>query len=342
MIEYRSVTGATTGPDGALTGMVTPFGVETTIGDLKRGGFKEEIAPGTFTKTLSERAVVLIHNHDTAMPMASTAVPDGEDGHLSLTPDTSGLQARAMPFDTTYANDVRKASKILGMSFGFEVTKDDWFDSQGRASNPQVGIKRVIREVKLHEVSTTAFPAYGSTMGTVSARDSINAARGVEGTRAAKATYGDVDTCGECGATSQYGQYCGSCGEPMVPPQASSLFCTQCGATVDDASRASHVCAKETRTVSAEIDAALDAAFAGITGVDRNALPAEVNQFIDLASAALKLASADLKDSGTPDPDNPNGNVYAEAGSATSDDEDAERASDFALVDKAIAEMAIL
>jgi HK97 family phage prohead protease len=291
--------------------MVTPFGVETTIGDLKRGGFKEEIAPGTFTKTLSERAVVLIHNHDTAMPMASTAVPDGEDGHLSLTQEPNGFMARAFPLDTTYANDVRKATKILGMSFGFEVTKDDWFDSEGRASNPQAGTKRVIREVKLHEVSTTAFPAYTSTMGTVSARDTINAARGVESTRAAKASYEDLETCAECGATSQYGKYCGDCGEPMGSPTHSSDFCTSCGSEIDDSSRASHVCAKETRTVSAEIDAALDAAFSGITGVDRNALPAEVNQFIDLASAALKLASADLKDSGIPDPDNPNGNDYS-------------------------------
>lgn len=332
MIEYRTVGGGTVGADGGLTGMVTPFSVETVIGDLKRGGFKEEVAPGTFTKTLQERAVVLIHNHNTAMPMASTAVPAGQEGHLSLTQEGDGLRANApQPIDTTYTSDVRKMAKagILGMSFGFEVTKDDWFDDQGRASNDKVGIKRVIREVKLHECTTTAFPAYTSTMGSVSARDSINAARGIEATRAAKASYQDVDTCGECGATSQYGAFCSGCGEPMVAPASQgSLYCSQCGGLVDG-DREAHVC-KESRTVSAEVDATLDAAFKEIVSVDRNALPAEVNQFIDLASAALKLASADLKDSGIPDPDKPNGNDYnSEAGSATSDDD--ERDQDLAL-----------
>lgn len=322
MIEYRTVTGGVEGDGNTLNGMVTPFNTATMIGDVKRGGFEEEIAPGTFTKTLKERSVVLIHNHDTAMPMASTVVPDGEEGHLSLTQGSDGFWARALPLDTTYASDVRKASKILGMSFGFEVTKDDWFDAQGRASNPQTGTKRIIREVKLHEVSTTAFPAYGSTMGTVSARDSISAARRGPQERAAKGSYADLDTCGECGSEDQYGSYCSGCGESMNSPKAHpEAFCSTCGSDLGD-ERASHVCAKESRTVSAEVDAALDAAFSGITGVDRNALPAEVNQFIDLASAALKLASADMTESGIPDPDHPNGNDYdTEAGPATSDDE---------------------
>lgn len=245
-IEYRTVNGTTVDPNGGLRGMVTPFGVETVIGDLKRGGFKEEIAPGTFTKTLQERAVVLIHNHDTAMPMASTSVPDGEEGHLTLSQERDGFWADTPePFDTGYSRDVRKVAKILGMSFGFEVTKDDWFDSQGRASNPQVGVKRIIREVKLHEVSTTAFPAYGTTMGTVSARDTVNAARGVEQTRAAVATYADLYVCAECGATDQYGSYCSACGEPMSTSKPSGDFCTSCGQSLEG-ERDSHVC-KETR-----------------------------------------------------------------------------------------------
>jgi len=273
--------------------------------------------------------------------MASTAIPDGEEGHLSLSQERDGFWAEApQPIDTTYTSDVRKLAKtgILGMSFGFEVTKDDWFDDQGRSSNAQIGAKRIIREVKLHEVSTTAFPAYGSTMGTVSARDSVNAARGIEATRAAKAGYADLETCGECGAEGQYGAFCSGCGEAMTAPASQgTLYCSQCGSLVDDGDRDAHVC-KETRTVSAEVDATLDAAFKEIESVDRNALPAEVNQFIDLASAALKLASADLKDSGTPDPDKPNGNDYSEAGSATSADE-SERA-DMALLAEHIRLMA--
>lgn len=335
-LEYRTVNGGAVGADGGLTGMVTPFGVETVIGDLKRGGFREEIAPGTFTKTLQERAVVLIHNHDTAMPMASTAVPEGQEGHLSLTQESDGFRACApQPIDTTYTGDVRKLANagILGMSFGFEVTKDDWFTDDGRAANPQAGTKRVIREVKLHEVTTTAFPAYASTMGTVSARDAISAARRAPEARAAMASYADVDTCGECGATSQYGSYCSGCGEPMTSPKTQNAFCSSCGADLSDSERGSHVCA-ETRDVDplAAADAALDAAFECIRDVDRNALPAEINQFIDLAGAALKSVSGAMTDAGIPDPDHPNGNEYeTEAGSATSDDEN-ERA-DLALLD---------
>jgi len=50
VIEYRTVNGGAVGADGALRGMVTPFGVETVIGDLKSNGFREEVAPGTFTQ----------------------------------------------------------------------------------------------------------------------------------------------------------------------------------------------------------------------------------------------------------------------------------------------------
>jgi hypothetical protein len=130
---------------------------------------------------------------------------------------------------------------VKGMSFGFEVIKDAWADDEGRASNASVGTQRTIHEVRLHEVSAVTFPAYESTE--FSARDAISAARE---DRAAKASYSDVETCGECGATGQYGAFCGACGGSMDSPSGSpSAFCTSCGSELGD-DRSSHVC--ETRS----------------------------------------------------------------------------------------------
>jgi len=418
-IEYRSVSSAEVS-DGKLTGLVTPFGVETTIGDLKRGGFTEEIGPGAFKKTLQEQDVVLIHNHDTSMPMARMSVPAGTEGSLTLTPVADeGLRCKAIPVDTSYARDVQRLADrgILGMSFGFEVTKDRWFDNEGRASNSVQGTKRIVDEVKLHEVTTTAFPAYGTTLGTVSARDAVAAAREL---RAPKATYADVETCGECGSTNQFGAYCSGCGSSMSSSGAQAgNFCTSCGGELDD-SRGAHECydirdskpygdvayadekngkypidtkthakaawayinmpknaaeyplngvtlasvknkikaalikfgvtisedhslidPEETRDAAAMddadadklhgllagIDASLDEAMKQFCdpSVDRNSLPAAVNQGIDLVKSACGNIGEVLSVKGIPDPDKPNGNDYDDAGRSV-DVETAKRA----------------
>lgn len=166
MIEYRDITGGVEGSGDNLHGLVTPFNTWTTIGDMQRGGFKECVAPGTFKKTLQERDVVLIHNHNTAWPLARTSVPEGV-GHLDLSEDASaGLRADAKPVMTSVGKDVMMladAKVLRGMSFGFEVIKDAWTDDNGNPSDDMRGTQRTIHEVRLHEVTTTAFPAYPTT-----------------------------------------------------------------------------------------------------------------------------------------------------------------------------------
>lgn len=243
MIEYRQAAETSTDGD-TLYGLVTPFNTETTIGDVKRGGFYEKVNPGAFTKTLQERDIVLIDAHDTAKPLARTSLPWGV-GALELTPDpTAGLRAKAKPVQTSYGKDVllcADAGVTKGMSFGFEAVKDAWTDDEGRTSDPVRGTHRELLEVRLHEVTTTAFPAY--TTSQLSARDAVTAARGAEN-RAAKASYSDLYTCGSCDATSQYGSFCGGCGGPMgADSDSGNDFCTSCGSPVDDSSRSSHVCA---------------------------------------------------------------------------------------------------
>lgn len=243
MIEYRTGTGDVGGEGDTLHGLVTPFMTWTTIGDVKRGGFKERIAPGTFKKTLQERDVVLIHNHNTAWPLASTFVPDGT-GHLDLREDTStGLRADAKPVQTSVGKDVlllANAKVMRGMSFGFEVIKDSWTDDEGNPSDEMRGTQRTVQEVRLHEVTTTAFPAYltselsargpgmGETAELLERRSAFRKSETPEG-RAAAASYSDTHTCGECGSESQYGAYCTGCGEPMTEPSDSGSYCASCG-----------------------------------------------------------------------------------------------------------------
>lgn len=242
MIEYRTAKGGAEANGDAVTGLVTPFSVETMIGDPKRGGFREQVAPGAFKKTLQEQDVVFLFNHDTGKPLARTSIPEGA-GSLSLREAGDGLQADAIPLDTTAGKDLMKLTRakvVKGMSFGFEVLKESWTDDEGRASNSQIGTKRTIQEVRLHEVSAVTFPAYTST--TFNARDVINAARGVEGARAAKATYADLETCGECGSENEYGSYCSACGQPMSQNSGpSGDYCTSCGSELDG-ERDAHRC----------------------------------------------------------------------------------------------------
>lgn len=199
MIEYRTATGGVESDENGFRGLVTPFDVWTTIGDPARGGFKERVAPGTFAKTLQERDIVFLWNHNTDKPLARSSVPEGE-GHLALREDaTAGLRAECpQPVDTSYGRDLHaltRAKVVRGMSFGFEVVKDSWTDDEGRASNASVGTQRTIHEVRLHEVSAVTFPAYTSTE--FSARDAISAARGAVETRSEAPDVGQADEATE-------------------------------------------------------------------------------------------------------------------------------------------------
>lgn len=191
-IEYRTV-GAEVSLDedtdnGHIQGLAAPFNTATMIGE-KPWGFREQIAPGAFTKTLREADVVLLADHDPSKPMARKSA-----GTLRLDEAEGGLQIDANTVDTTYALDVRKnikAGLVRGMSFGFEVVKDAWTDDEGNPSDAQNGTNRELREVKLHEVSTVTFPAYPST--NVSARDAVTSAREARAARDDSKPYGDVE-----------------------------------------------------------------------------------------------------------------------------------------------------
>lgn len=161
MIEKRATALGVTAAGGTMHGLVTPFGTPTVIGDLTRDGFREQIAPGAFTKTLQERDVVALWNHDSSKPLARTSA-----GNLHLRQTERGLEADITPVETSYGNDLRalaEAGVVKGMSFGFEIVDDDWTDDEGRSVSRAVGTNRTIREVRLVEVSAVTFPAYPTT-----------------------------------------------------------------------------------------------------------------------------------------------------------------------------------
>lgn len=189
-IEYRSfgVTALMAADEGKTTGLAAPFNSPTMIGE-KPWGFREQIAPGAFAKTLKEGDVVYLLNHDTAKPLARTSA-----GTLTLRETDRGLEMEAVTPDTSYADDLRKnikAGNVRGMSFGFEVVKDDWTDDEGNPSDKYTGTQRTLREVRLIEVSAVTFPAYETT--NISARDAVKSARDMESRKAAKRDREDSD-----------------------------------------------------------------------------------------------------------------------------------------------------
>ena len=114
--EYRAEA-VTASDEGTLEGLVTPFNRETVIGDLDHGGFREEVASGAFTKTLSEGDPLMVYQHDLTRPLARVSA-----GNLALRESGEGLTVKASPVDTSYARDLReliRSGVIQGMSFGF-------------------------------------------------------------------------------------------------------------------------------------------------------------------------------------------------------------------------------
>jgi uncharacterized protein len=127
------------------------------------GGFTETIKPGAFRASLKARNdIKLLWNHDSGAVMGSTRA-----GTLELREDERGLRVSATLPDTTYGRDARELVRrgdVTGFSFGFSMPArggDEWSAD---------GTERVLKSVRLHEVSLVAFPAYPETNGTATVR----------------------------------------------------------------------------------------------------------------------------------------------------------------------------
>lgn len=124
--------------------------------------FTEKIAPGAFRNSLRSRNdIKILWNHDTGAVLGSTRA-----GTLKLYEDERGLRVTAQLPNTTLGRDTAELIRrgdVNAMSFGFSVPKngDSWNDD---------GTERTLHQVRLHEVSIVAFPAYTATSGTATVR----------------------------------------------------------------------------------------------------------------------------------------------------------------------------
>lgn len=129
--------------------------------------FTEIVKPGAFKRSLQSRSrMMLLWNHDTSNPLAST-----RNGSLRMVEDSHGLLVTATLPDTTLGRDIAELVRtgvIDAMSFGFSVKRDSWSGD---------GQTRYLDDVDLYEVSLVSTPAYEQTSGTVSVRsaDGISA-----------------------------------------------------------------------------------------------------------------------------------------------------------------------
>lgn len=140
----------------SLYGVAAPYGVQTRIAD-----FREVIAPGAFTRSLSAGADVLaLADHDPAKVLGRTST-----GTLQLRDGANGLEYRLALPETSVGNDLRELASrgdLGGVSFGFNVVRDSW-----------EGDVRTLHEVQLHEISIVqAWPAYPTTTVSLRSRQS--------------------------------------------------------------------------------------------------------------------------------------------------------------------------
>lgn len=148
-----------------FTGHAAVFNSRTAIGPVPGWGFLEEVAAGTFTKTLREGDPRMLIDHD-----SSKLVSRASAGDLRLAEDKTGLAVDSeLDTEVSYIRDLARnveKRRITGMSFGFRVIKDDWITEEHQVEGLDDPVEvdvRIIREVQLIEVSAVTFPAYEET-----------------------------------------------------------------------------------------------------------------------------------------------------------------------------------
>tara|TARA_R110002096_G_scaffold40770_2_gene110788 strand:+ start:3709 stop:5004 length:1296 start_codon:yes stop_codon:yes gene_type:complete len=127
------------------------------------GGFTETIQPGAFRTSLRARNdIKFLWNHDTGAVLGSTRA-----GTLTLTEDDRGLRVSGLLPSTSHGRDAAELVRrgdVSAFSFGFSMP------ARGGDSWNAEGTERMLKSVRLHEVSLVAFPAYPETAGTATVR----------------------------------------------------------------------------------------------------------------------------------------------------------------------------
>lgn len=164
-----------------LEGHAAVFGVPTRI-DSWEGTFDEQIRKGAFRKTIRERTPVMQFDHGRHPLIGS--IPLGVISDIRE--DDEGLFVQARLTDNWLIEPIRGAiadGAVDGMSFRFEVVREEWRDNKGKLLKDDSEIlqllyrpddrgplQRTLIEVRVPELGPVVFPAYQETSVDVRAR----------------------------------------------------------------------------------------------------------------------------------------------------------------------------
>jgi len=156
-----------------MSGHFAVFDEWTEIDSFFEGRFMERIAPGAFTKTMTENRanmkVLFQHGRD---PM----VGDKPLGPIvDLEEDKRGARYDVSLLDTSYNRDLIPGLEAgqYGSSFRFKVVRDDWNREPAKSrANPEKLPERTLLELRVMEFGPVTFPAYaGANAGMRSLTD---------------------------------------------------------------------------------------------------------------------------------------------------------------------------
>lgn len=179
------------GDGRTLRGYAAVFGQATEI-DSWEGTFTETIRKGAFRKTIRESTPVLQFDHGRHPLIGSLPIGSIAD----LREDDEGLYVEARITDNWLMAPVRDAiaeKTVNGMSFRFEVVREQWRDAHGKVlREDEIGqllwnpgdrgpLERELVELKCRELGPVVFPAYAGTSVSVRARDVADGVAADEG-----------------------------------------------------------------------------------------------------------------------------------------------------------------
>ncbi|MEV5445251.1 HK97 family phage prohead protease [Streptomyces sp. NPDC052644] len=168
------------GDGRSLSGYAAVFGQDTEI-DSWEGHFVETIRKGAFRKTIRESVPVMQFDHGRHPLIGSLPIGQITD----LREDDQGLYVEARVTDNWLMQPVRDAiaeKTVNGMSFRFEVVREEWRDVNGKLVRPEEvldllwmpgdrgPLRRELIELKCRELGPVVFPAYAGTSVSVRAR----------------------------------------------------------------------------------------------------------------------------------------------------------------------------
>ncbi|MFE0699125.1 HK97 family phage prohead protease [Streptomyces sp. NPDC058872] len=179
--SFERADGESDGDGRTLRGYAAVFGQATEI-DSWEGTFTETIRKGAFRKTIREQTPVLQFDHGRHPLIGSLPIGSIVD----LREDDEGLYVEARITDNWLMQPVRDAiaeETVNGMSFRFEVVREQWTDVHGKVvREDEIGqllwqpgergpLQRELIELKCRELGPVVFPAYAGTSVSVRARD---------------------------------------------------------------------------------------------------------------------------------------------------------------------------